>query len=225
MFKLKKSDTQLSTENIKKDKDFKEKQENYTQKLTTMLGQNFKPNEQIGFKDSKIFKSFSKIYKVIATLGLAYTLNSEYNMGELLSLTSFFAVFFTLASYVLIDFLGTLKYYMLKADQTFLLIIPVIFFMLFCFFPTKANMTSDVLYSTFHSTQNNQKLISLLELNSLAHPENAEINQTIIENEKNNNSLPTYDLMTKQYSLTSYKYSLDKNYQKNYKKYKNETVN
>lgn len=223
MFSMKKSvATSSNNINVKIDKNAKLKQDyqSYTQKVFNSFGSNIKPHEQLGIADTKLFKNFKKIYKTFLALGLIYTLNSQYQMDNLVSLNSVVAICFSIFSLQMINLIGFFKLFMLKIDKSLVFAFSSILLMsLIAFSPSQSDMTAEILARTFnHSSILNQTTIVLLNENTKLNPKNADINQEIIDKIKKEN-MDTLPLLNKKHDLTHYHYTLSTDYQNEYNKY------
>lgn len=168
--------------------------------------------------------------KVLIPLGLVYTFNSEYHLGNLFSTTTITAIIFTLCLMTVLKFFNIKKYLISMQKSLFL---PFLFIitplMLLNLYPTEADYTNEIMSSTFDQFSAQDKtLVSLLNHNSQTHPENKNINDKIINRLKNEvkdkdqNDLvkiPPFDLMDKSYHMLNYNYELKPDYQKRFTQY------
>jgi hypothetical protein len=227
MFSMKKvnSDNLATNTNIKIDKEAKSKklQKEQEKKLFHIFGSNVKPYEQESIGDKKVFKVFKKCYKVLLSLGLVYTLNSQYQMDNLISLASLFAILLFLFSLNILSFIGIFKTFSFKLDKSLRFGAPIAMaLMLLGSFPTQSDMTTDVLSNSFSTTSSHTtdiKVIELLKENSKLYPQNTSINEKIIE-DINSHHISSFSLIHKNYGFFNYHYELSKNYQDYYKSFR-----
>lgn len=219
MFAMKKAATSV---NEKCSKEAKEQQwkDEYTKKVMELMETNFKPIEKTGIGDYKLFKLFKKGWIGASVVGLIYVLNSQYQMGELLSFTSLVALLTMLSTFPLLDFIGLIKGYMLKTEKAFLGILVMFAITLVGTFPTFADTSAQLLHDSVSQTrQMEQKLNTLLEKNTQQNPQNAIVNQQIVQSMKRENYFPTYLFVEKQNHLTHYEYKLKNDYIEVYQKH------